>query len=1345
MTKQFHFLRILSVALLVGCSWSQTSGKKIVTSEDDLPRFTYPVKGSASSLLQADDASFNAFAAKVRTDLDGILVDYEISDKATMRMLLRTELELQMLSGEYAVALETNDQLRGEQEKPSAKLTTGIVERAWLQAAIETKSTSGPSFDGSFSKRMAEAVNALPWDVVQDDIKQLYGGTKVVSPTFVIAGTKTDLDPAAQKSGALDNHQAWQLVDGRVGMCCFIPIQTALAEVLKKYIAAHTVEKPDIWAAREVTLGAGDKTTPVLVAIWDSGIDVSLFPDQLFTDPHPTVSGVHGLAFDEKGNPGTTSLYPLTPEQQKAYPDFRVELKGFLDTENGIDSPEADALQKLIRTFSVEQLQGRMEFAKLISYYIHGTHCAGIAVRGNPAARLVLMRFFDNYEDLPFPPTEEWARRIAADFQQISEYFKTRHVRVVNMSWGDDVPEFERWLSNQGGGADPAERKKRAEALYAIFREAIESAIKNAPDTLFVAAAGNSDSNAGFGGVVPALLHLPNLITVGAVNQAGDETSFTSYGDTVVVHADGYNVESYVPGGAKMKLSGTSMAAPNVVNLAAKMFALDPQLIPAEAIDLIRRGTTTSEDGRRHLIDEKRSVELLKEQAAKSAGSPQSATSSSPPVAQVRPVEDDYFGTKVVDPYRYMENLKDEEVQAWIKGQNDYARAVLSRIPGRARMLERLKEFEQTAPADVSDVRRLPGDLFFYQKRVSGEDLAKLYMRRGLSGEEKMVLDPEKIKLATSNQDKGKPSIQYYVPSPDGKFVIVGVAPGGSEDDTELHVIETATGRETGDVILRAPQADIAQPAWLPDSRSFTHGKLEPTPPGAPVNQRYDRYRAFLHVLGTDPDKDLPVIGHGVLPPQDVPIHGESYVMIPPGSHYAVGVVDAGIHGNNAYYIADASAIGKPNLGWRKIADFADDIHDIGIHGEDLYLLSFHGAPRYKILRIDARKQDLSGAETIVSPGEAVVVGFFTAQDALYVQILDGGIGRLLRIPYGPKPEIQRIDLPYGGRIWGAVPSVHAHEYNDPRVPGLLFTMTGWTKAPKVYMYDSQTKKVVDTKLQPSGPYDDPDNLESVEVKVRSYDGVMVPLSIVYSKESKRDGSHPMHLVGYGAYGNVESPYFWPGLLAFYEHGGIFATCHVRGGGEYGEEWHLAGKGPTKPNSWRDFIACAQYLVDQKYTSPMHISAYGGSAGGILIGRAITERPDLFGAAIIISGAVNALRMEITANGPSNFEEFGSTQTQEGFKVLYGMDALQHVKEHTAYPAILLAIGMNDPRTDPWYSAKLAARLQTATTSGKPILLRVEYEGGHFGDPSYNAGLEQAADEISFDLWQLGVPEFQPQ
>ena len=601
-------LALISATIYTNC---QTVAKKKVNGQTDLPRFTYAVQGSASELVQADDATFSRFAAKVRADLDGIFRDYDIADKSTMRSLLSAKLDLQELAGEYDSALATVNTIRELEEKPAQKLISGLFARARLQAAIDAKSTSGPAFEQAFSSHYQEAIDPLPWDVVRDSIKASYAASRLASPARELAFVKDELDPAVQKSGALDNNNAWDLVSIRNDLRSALALAPSRAAVLKRYIAAHNVVKPDIWAEREVTLSKDQSSTPVLVAIWDSGIDVSLFPNQLFTDPKPTASGTHGIAIDDRGNTSTSWLYPLTPEQQARYPEIRDEVKGRLDIQDGVESPEADALEKKMHALSVDQMYQLIEIEKIVSFYMHGTHCAGIAVRGNPAARLVVARFNDQLPDLPFAPTPEWARKMGAAFQQMSDYFRTRNVRVVNMSWGDDVAEFETWLSKTGGGSDPEERKKRAQEIYAIWRDSIENAIKGAPNTLFVTAAGNADANAGFLGEVPASLHLPNLVAVGAVNQSGDETSFTSYGDSVLVDAAGYQVESYVPGGAKLKLSGTSMASPNVVNLAAKLFAIDPSLTPAQVIDLIRQGATTSEDGRRHLIDEKRSMALL--------------------------------------------------------------------------------------------------------------------------------------------------------------------------------------------------------------------------------------------------------------------------------------------------------------------------------------------------------------------------------------------------------------------------------------------------------------------------------------------------------------------------------------------------------------------------------------------------------------------------------------------------------------------------------------------------------------------------------------------------------------
>lgn len=714
------------------------------------------------------------------------------------------------------------------------------------------------------------------------------------------------------------------------------------------------------------------------------------------------------------------------------------------------------------------------------------------------------------------------------------------------------------------------------------------------------------------------------------------------------------------------------------------------------------------------------------------AQSGRASTPTSPPVAPVRPVTDDYYGTKVVDSYRYMENLKDPEVQAWMKGQNDYTRAALARIPGREKLLASIRKFDQSVPQVFA--ARLPGDVYLILKRTAKGNINKLYLRHGLDGEDKLLVDPEKVKLIVPNQGKGTDAILGTSPSQDGRYMAVGIAPGGSELDTEVHIFDTATGRELSDYILHAWGG--ANPSWLPGNQSFIYNRLQTLPLGAPATEIEQKVRAYLHVLGRDSAKDPAVFGYGVVPGIRVDPQDFAALSVPPDSGYAVGAINSGVSPNSLFYIEPVADVGKTNTAWRKVADLSDDVSDIEVHGDDLYVLTFKNALRYKVLRTSARHPDLATAETIVPPSEAVVTGISPAEDALYVQLLDGGIGRLLRVPYGPKPQAQEVALPFKGSLI---------LQTDPRLPGALLDMTSWTRAFAIYAYDPQTNRATDTKLQPAGPYDAPTNIESAEVKVRSYDGTMVPLSIVYPKGMKLDGANPTLLDGYGAYGISAAAFFPQFFLAWYEQGGIYAECHARGGGEYGEEWHLAGKGPTKPNTWRDFIACAQYLIQRKYTSPARLAGTGTSAGGILIGRAITSRPDLFAAAIDWVGASDMLRMETTANGVPNIPEFGSTKTKGGFDELYAMSAYAHIKDHTAYPAVLFMTGANDPRVDPWHMDKMAARLQAATSSGKPVFLRVSYHGGHQIIGGTEAQIQETfADQWSFLLWQFGMPGFQP-
>ncbi|PYO76679.1 MAG: S9 family peptidase [Gemmatimonadetes bacterium] len=704
---------------------------------------------------------------------------------------------------------------------------------------------------------------------------------------------------------------------------------------------------------------------------------------------------------------------------------------------------------------------------------------------------------------------------------------------------------------------------------------------------------------------------------------------------------------------------------------------------------------------------------------------------TAPPRAPVRTVVDEYFGNKVEDPYRYMEDLKAAEVQAWFKAQNDYTRGVLARIPGRDALAKRIKELDESAVARVYDLRRLPGEHYFYQKRLASEEMGKIYVRNGINAPEKLIVDPVKITPA------GSPSfvLNYYTPSYDASKLAYGASPGGSEDAV-IHTIDVATGREFPETIDRSW---FGGPAWLPDGHAFFHNRMQKMLPGMPVTEREQKSTVYLHVPGTDPETDRAVFGYNVstrvkIVPTDLPF------AFPSGnSPWLFGLIGHGVQNEITLYATPVASINDRDIPWRKIVDVDDEVTAFDVHGDDIYLVSHKGAPRFKVVRTSIGNPDFAQATVVVPESDAVIRNVATATDALYVQLLDGGIGKILRIPFtGPNAGVaQKISLPVDGQVW--------FDAIDPRVSGALFGLTSWNRAASDYAYDPATNRITETTLVPHGPFDFPSDVVAEEVRAPSYDGTLVPLSIVHKKGLALDGSNPTLLDGYGSYGITLDPYFDPMMLAWIERGGVYAVAHVRGGGEYGEGWHLAGKLLNKHNTWRDFIASAQYLIDHKYTSPARLGGQGTSAGGITIGRAITERPDLFAAAIDNVGLSDVVRVEESANGVPNIPEFGTNRTPKGFQAVYEMSTYHHIKDGTAYPAVLVTTGINDPRVTPWEPAKLLARLQAATSSGKPVLLRVEYEGGHGGIAMTKTQWEQLlADQWSFLLWQFGVPGFQP-
>jgi len=688
-----------------------------------------------------------------------------------------------------------------------------------------------------------------------------------------------------------------------------------------------------------------------------------------------------------------------------------------------------------------------------------------------------------------------------------------------------------------------------------------------------------------------------------------------------------------------------------------------------------------------------------------------------PPKAPVHEVTDTYFGQKIVDPYRWMEDSKNADFVAWMKAQADYTRNHLDRLPMRADLLKRLEELSDTG-VRVSGVQRA-GGYYFYYRVAPGENDRRLYVREGFKGAERLLLDPDKL------SEPGKRySIDSYNPSFDGKYVSYTISVGGSENG-EMRVVETASGKDLGE---RIDRARFGAGAWLPDNHSFVYNRLQKLGDGAPATELYQKSRVYLHTLGTSPDRDVAVFGYEVNPAIKMETTPLPFAYVPIGSKYVIAIVNSGVSPNSEYYFTTVDKLAQTPIPWRKFVSLDDEVANLDLRGDDVYLLTYKNTPRYKIVHINLAQPDITKANTIFPASEAVVTGVGAAKDAVYVQTLDGGAGKLWRVDYkGGAPQL--IKLPYEGTA--------NLGWTDTLTEGLLFGLTSWTKSAAYFAYNPATQKATDTTLIPPIPID-MSSIDAVSVKAKSYDGTLVPLVILSKKELKRDGTNPTLMIGYGAYGIVNTePFFASGYLPWLERGGILAFAGVRGGGEYGEEWHLAGKEKTKPNTWKDFIACAEYLIKEKYTSAAHLAGEGGSAGGILIGNSIAERPDLFGAAVDAVGVNDAVRAETTSNGVPNIPEFGSTKTEEGFKALLEMDAYLKIKDGAKYPAVLLVTGINDPRVEPWMSAKMAARLQTATTSGKPVLLRVDYDAGHGFGSTKRQRNEQNADIYAFLFDQL--------
>lgn len=591
-----------------------TVARPLIRTQDDLPRHRYPVAGSAAALLATDDAGFNAFAAKVAADADALLTGYDIADRATQRRLLTTRSSYEILTGQNQKALATILAIRALEDKPEAKLTSGLREEAILRARIATGKSTGSDFEQRFADFYREALAGLPFAIVGTRLKEMKGRVEIQSPAMVGGYIANQVEPTVAREHAVSDKGADDLLWARTFARVIAPTTTPTIAALRTVIAANTVQKPDIWAAREVTLASTDPGHPVTVAVWDSGVDVTLFPGRTYETGMPAgpPNNGYGLSFDVESRPTTGVLRPLTASERSSYAGILGDFQGFNDNQAAVDSPAAERLRAKLSRMSAAESAAYLERLSFFGDYIHGTHVAGIVARGNPFVRLAVVRDTFDTRAVPLPPTEDRVGRRAALFDQVSAWLRANRVRVVNMSWSDSPDSYEHDLEQNGIGGDVAARKAMARRFFEKARDAFHRLITDNPDTLFVAAAGNSNNDTGFQEGYPYSLVEPNLLVVSAVDQAGDETGFTSSGGNVAVSANGYLVSSYVPGGSELAESGTSMASPNVANLAAKLIALKPDLTPAQLVAYITRGATPSADGRRRNINQKVSLALLR-------------------------------------------------------------------------------------------------------------------------------------------------------------------------------------------------------------------------------------------------------------------------------------------------------------------------------------------------------------------------------------------------------------------------------------------------------------------------------------------------------------------------------------------------------------------------------------------------------------------------------------------------------------------------------------------------------------------------------------------------------------
>lgn len=687
-----------------------------------------------------------------------------------------------------------------------------------------------------------------------------------------------------------------------------------------------------------------------------------------------------------------------------------------------------------------------------------------------------------------------------------------------------------------------------------------------------------------------------------------------------------------------------------------------------------------------------------------------------PPATPKKPVVDEYHGLKVSDDYRWLENWDDPAVRAWSDAQNKRTRNYLDALAVREPIRKWLREVANTSSVSYFAIR-LPRDVFFAMKVQPPKNQPFLITFKSLDdpAPEHVILDPNEL------NPKGTTAIDFYVPSLDGRLVAVSLSEGGSEEGT-VHVYEVATGKETGDVVPRVNKGTGGgSVAWNGDSSGFFYTRYPAE--GERPKQDMDFYQqVYFHKLGSPVNSDTYSIG------KEFPRIAETALHTSPDGRYLLAEVANGDGGEFAHYLLDLS-LGRID-GWKQLTQFSDKITQ-AVFGKDqaLYLLSKNDAPRGKVLRLSRATPSLANVETIVPESDAAIQAIVPSATLLYVIDSMGGPSRIRVFDQKGHSHGEVGVLP-ASAVYGAS-SLHGDD--------LLYNNESYLAPGAWYLYEASTAKARRTALFQTSPVDFSDT-EVVREWAVSKDGTKVPMSVIRPKGIKLEGTSPTLLTGYGGFDISLAPYFDPTRRLWLEQGGVYVVANLRGGGEYGEEWHHAGSLTRKQNVFDDFAACARHLIDAGYAKPSTLAIIGGSNGGLLMGAALVQHPDMFRAVVSFVGIYDMLRSEVTTpNAIFNITEYGSVKDAAQFRALYAYSPYQHVVDGTAYPAVLFLTGANDPRVNPANSRKMTARLQAATSSKAPILLRTSSNTGHGIGSSLDEQIEEGADVWAFLFDQLDL------